>query len=154
LDGGQISAPTKKQTDRKVAGNNNDSKSDNARKDVQSKKKKKSSNPNNNQTKMIGIFRKIKNVYGFVADPSQSIRQNTSIILATMPAWLYLNRPTNLALHNLINELILPTVRSLLGLGLNFIPSPRYFRGSETINLQRFRRDCLLYCHFSGQHYY
>jgi hypothetical protein len=43
------------------------------------------------------------------------------------------------------------SVRSILGLGLNFIPSPKKTLGSTGIDLPRFRRDLLLYNHFAGQ---
>jgi hypothetical protein len=59
-----------------------------------------------------------------------------------MPAWYYFARPDNLSCHNLCSILKPPmNVRSLLGLGLNFCPRPRYSNHIITKELERFERD-------------
>lgn len=61
-----------------------------------------------------------------------------------------MSRPSNTAFHNLCNTSIPASVRSVLGLGLKFIPSPRHSGGANDFQLDRFRRDLLLYNFFSG----
>lgn len=67
-----------------------------------------------------------------------------------MPVWFYLNRPTNLSFHDFTTVLKPPqNLRRLLGLGLKFIPTPRYTQqGSSTDfknrTIGRFHRDLLL----------
>jgi hypothetical protein len=59
-----------------------------------------------------------------------------------MPAWYYFTRPTNLACHNLCTIKQPPlNFRSLLGLGLNFCPRPRYTNFNITKETSRFTTD-------------
>jgi hypothetical protein len=70
-----------------------------------------------------------------------------------MPAWYYFARPTNLAFHDLTENKIAPTnIRSLLGLGLKFCPTPRYTTSAKDIEktLERMERDLYLKVHFAG----
>ena len=70
-----------------------------------------------------------------------------------MPSWLYFSRSTNLSFHNLClhsTNLITPTIRSLLGLGLNFCLRPRYTSTPKTIDFDRFRRDANIKMFFAG----
>ena len=51
-----------------------------------------------------------------------------------MSAFYYFNRPTNLAFHDLTSRLSPPkNLRSLLGLGLKFIPTPHVPTLSSTL---------------------
>jgi hypothetical protein len=59
-----------------------------------------------------------------------------------MPSWYYFSRPTNEACHNLCTDHQPPwNYRGLLGLGLTFIPKPRYTNYNMTENTNRFRAD-------------
>jgi len=63
--------------------------------------------------------------YGYTADPSRTPRHNAYVRMSNMPLFDYWNRPTNRAFHNLTSFLPPPpNLRSLLGLGLGFIPTP------------------------------
>ena len=69
-------------------------------------------------TKLIAQF-------GFVGDPTIAKRHNASITLATMPTWYYFSRPSNMAFHDFTKRhKPQKNLRSLLGLGLKFIPTP------------------------------
>jgi hypothetical protein len=83
--------------------------------------------------------------FGFVADPCLSTKHNTSSYLATMLLWLYFQRPTTMAFHDLTTRLKPPkNIRSLLGLNLKFVPNTRtnvpWRTYSEEV-LPRFYRD-------------
>ena len=77
-----------------------------------------------------------------------------------MPAWFYFSRPTNLAFHNLTSTLTPPRyLKSLLGLGLKFIPTPRKTTAWSELSkvdpmrphgFPRLHRDLHLRCHFAG----
>ena len=54
-----------------------------------------------------------------------SAKQNALIILTTMEKWFYFCQPTKLAFHDLTISKVTPkTLQSLLGLGVNFCPTP------------------------------
>lgn len=65
--------------------------------------------------------------YGFVADPNKTASHNAFLHLRTL-SWLeYSLRPTNLAFHDLTRHHPPPlNLRSVLGLGLKFIPTPTF----------------------------
>ena len=72
-------------------------------------------------------------------------------ILLEMPISLYFSRPLNVAFHNLCNN---PKdcpkfLKSLLGLGLNFIPTPQYCN-HKNIDGDRFMKDLYTRCFFQG----
>ena len=71
-----------------------------------------------------------------------------------MSTYHYHNRPTHLAFHDLTTEAkLVPNLRSLLGLGLKFIPTPRYannFKRMYTNSFERLRRSLHLKFHFAG----
>lgn len=68
-----------------------------------------------------------------------------------MAAWFYFDRPTHLAYHDFTTFITPPkNLRSLLGLGLKFIPSPRFTTGNVTDTLTRLRRDLWLKTFFAG----
>jgi hypothetical protein len=61
------------------------------------------------------IERNIEAAFGFVADPCLSTKHNASNYLSTMPLWLYFQRPTTMAFHDLTTRLKPPkNLRSLL----------------------------------------
>ena len=63
--------------------------------------------------------------FGFAGDPTLSIQHNASINLAKMPTWYYFSRPSNMAFHDFTKRhKPQKNLRSLLGLGLKFIPTP------------------------------
>lgn len=68
--------------------------------------------------------------------------------------WQYLNRPTHAAFHDLTTvRKPPPNLRSLLGLGLKFIPTPRTtnsYRHIQQSTFERFRRALHLKVHFAG----
>ena len=62
-----------------------------------------------------------------------------------MPCWYYFSRPSNVACHDLTTYLRPPAyLVSLLGLGLKFIPKPRYTTHRLDRELERLKRN--LYC--------
>ena len=72
------------------------------------------------------ITNKIKQQFGFVADPKKTLLHNASSTLATTPTWYYFSRPSHLAFHDFTQQKQpAKHLRSLLGLGLKFIPTPR-----------------------------
>ena len=83
------------------------------------------------------------NTFGFIVDTSKSATANAVAQLGDMPTWLYFSRPLNMAFHNLTTK---PTdvpagIRSLLGLGLNFCPTPTATQKNANEALARFSRD-------------
>lgn len=71
------------------------------------------------------IRKKVIKAYGFISSPNRSPRHSASIQLALTPTFEYWNRPTNKAFHDLTTTTAAPlNLRSLLGLGLKFIPAP------------------------------
>ena len=81
------------------------------------------------------VLKQLKSQYGFVADPTKTIRHNASIQLATMPCWYYFSRPSHLAYHDFTRTIRAPqNIRSLLGLGPKFIPTPKLTNRWSHIN--------------------
>ena len=69
--------------------------------------------------------KKLTAQFGFVGDPTLSKRHSASITLAKMPTWYYFSRPSNMAFHDFTKRhKPQKNLRSLLGLGLKFIPTP------------------------------
>lgn len=68
-----------------------------------------------------------------------------------MPTWLYYSRPSNLAFHNKYGDNLPVTVRSLLGLGLNFCIQERRTGGINTVDIDRFKRDAHTRMFFAGK---
>ena len=86
-----------------------------------------------------------------MADLTKSIRHNLAIQVSQYPVWRY-QQPTNRLCHNLCTTLHPPSNYSfLLGLGLNFCPTPRPtpFSTIEEVTT-RFRRDFFTRVFFSG----
>ena len=93
--------------------------------------------------------------FGFVANPSHSSRHNASTVLANTPTWYYFSRPSHLAFHDFTKK-VKPqkNLRSLLGLGLKFIPTPTLTNSWTRLRTQTyhrlFRLVHLLF-HFAGK---
>ena len=103
---------------------------------------------------MTAITNKIKQQFGFVADPKKTLLHNASSTLATTPTWYYFSRPSRLAFHNFTQQnQPAKNLRSLLGLGLKFIPTPRrtntWTKLKET-SMHKFQRAIHLHFHFAG----
>jgi hypothetical protein len=87
---------------------------------------------------------KLRLTYGFIADYSLTPNRNAAHQLSLMPPWLHFSQPTNIAYHNICTSIsVPPTVRSLLGLGLNFCIRPCYCSGPDYPDFTRFYRDAL-----------
>ena len=100
------------------------------------------------------ITNKIKQQFGFVADPKKSLLHNASSTLATTPTWYYFSRPSHLAFHNFTQQKQpAKNLRSLLGLGLKCIPTPRrtntWAKLKET-SMPKLQRAIHLRFHFAG----
>ena len=99
-------------------------------------------------TKLIAQF-------GFVGDPTISKRHNTSITLANMPTWYYFSRPSNMAFHDFTKrQKQQKNLRSLLGLGLKFIPTPSLtncWSRLKQSSYERLFRSVHLRFHFAGK---
>ena len=85
--------------------------------------------------------------YGFCVDPKISIHENCCNITGNLPCWFYFTQPTNMSCHNLKTTTKPPkNFKALLGLGLNFCPTPRYTTYDLKDALTRFKHN--LYNHY------
>ena len=88
---------------------------------------------------------KMRSAFGFLANHKNTDNHNAFIWLTSMPAWYYFNRPTNLAFHNFTSTIKPPSnLRSLLGLGLKFIPTPTFTNNPTNIlntTLEQYTRN-------------
>ena len=96
----------------------------------------------------------MKQQFGFVADPKKTLLHNASCTLATTPTWYYFARPSHLAFHDFTQQKQpAKNLRSLLGLGLKFIPTPRctntWTKLKET-SMPKLQRAIHLRFHFTG----
>jgi len=67
--------------------------------------------------------------FGFISSHKCTPKHNATLHLADLPAWFYYQHPSNLSCHDLTHHTYAippPNFRALLGLGLKFIPRPRY----------------------------
>ena len=69
-----------------------------------------------------------------------------------MPPWLYFARPHNQAFHNLCKDSykLNTSLKTLLGLGLNFIPRPQITSSKDNIDTNRFIRNAYTKFYFAG----
>ena len=82
------------------------------------------------------------NKYGFVADPNLTTLHNAANMMSQMPFWYYMSKPTNLSCQNLCTNTQPPAnFCALLGLGLKYIPKPRYTNSNIVTATERFRHD-------------
>ena len=93
--------------------------------------------------------------FGFVVDPTLSKRHNASITLAKMPTWYYFSRPSNMAFHDFTKRhKPQKNLRSLLELGLKFIPTPSLtncWSRLKKLSYDRQFRSVHLRFHFAGK---
>ena len=85
------------------------------------------------------------------SDERQTAKNNALIILTTTEKRFNFCRPTNLAFHNLTIGKVAPrALQLLLGLGVNFCPTP--LRPTLNIDniMDRFERDLHIHSVFSG----
>ena len=97
---------------------------------------------------------KIKQQFGFIADPNKTLLHNASSALANTPTWYYFSRPSHLTFHDFTQQKQpAKTLRSLLGLGLKFIPTPRRtntWKNLKDTSMPNFQRAIHLRFHFAG----
>ena len=99
----------------------------------------------------VKVNHKVKDTYGFYPNLKYSARHNACLILRHSPTFLLRSRPTNLAYHDLCLSTKMPrSLRSLLGLGLNFCPQPTQSSSHTDLSLNRFRLDYNRRIFFSG----
>ena len=68
-----------------------------------------------------------------------------------MEKWFYFFRTTNLAFHNLtIGKVVSKALQSLMGIGVNFCPTPLRFTLNIDKRMERFERDMHICSIFSG----
>ena len=100
------------------------------------------------------VHNKLKQQFGFVADPNKTLLHNASTTLAHTPTWYYFSRPSHLVFHDFTrSKQPAKNLRSLLGLGLKFIPTPRYtntWKKLRELSMPKFTRAIHLRFHFAG----
>ena len=97
------------------------------------------------------VQEKVRESYGFLVDEQQSAKKNALIILTTMEKWFYFFQPTNIAFHDLTVSKVAPrALQLLLGLGVNFCPTPLRPTLKIDKNMERFERDLHICSVFSG----
>jgi hypothetical protein len=68
-----------------------------------------------------------------------------------MSTWDYFARPTNLAFHDLTPGKVMPTAaKSLLGLSMKFIPTPKYTTHHMIPSLDQFQRNIIFKTYWIG----
>jgi hypothetical protein len=103
----------------------------------------------------LSIEKQTKLITGFVSDLNEPVWHNKLSYLANMPIWYYFSCPINLAYHNLRSiktstTTLSTNIKSLLGLGLKFCPTPRYTSSTTDVasTLTRHLRDLRLKHYF------
>lgn len=92
--------------------------------------------------------------YGLIADLSLSPARASAKAVGDTPTRAYFSRQSNLAFHDLTPGKIVPQqARTVLGLNLKFIPTPRRTTASTTIAeaIDRLDRDISLKTFFAGE---
>lgn len=87
-----------------------------------------------------------------MADEHLTTNHNLSIVIRNQPSWFYFSRPSNTACHDMTTSHTPPPIfRSLLGLGLNFCPTPRFTQHRAMQDyLKRFQKDLFTKVFFAG----
>ena len=68
-----------------------------------------------------------------------------------MSVWYYFPRPTNLTFHDLTpGKIMPPAAKSLLGLSMKFIPTPKFTSHQMIPSLDRFQRDLVVKTYWVG----
>ena len=85
----------------------------------------------------------VKSAYGFTPDLNKSARENALTLFNSLPPHLRSLKPRTSAFHNLCrpNINIPPTVKSLLGLNLNFCPTPPTSTKITQVQLERLHKN-------------
>ena len=100
------------------------------------------------------VTSKIRQQFGFVADPKKTLLHNASSTHANTPTWYYFSRPSHLAFHDFTQQKQpAKNLRSLLGLGLKFIPTPtrtNIWNKLKETTMTKFERAIHLRFHFAG----
>ena len=99
------------------------------------------------------INRQIIDEFGFVANPSHTLRHNLAYALTQVPLSLFLSQPLNPSFHNLCIQTQPPdNAASLLNLGLNFCLRQPFTTDTIKLNiaLKRFRRDFYTKVFYAG----
>ena len=103
---------------------------------------------------MTTVRNKLKQHFGFVADPNKTLLHNASSTLAHTPTWYYFSRPSHLAFHDSTrSKQPKKNLRSILGLGLKFIPTPPYtntWKKLRELSMSKLTRAIHLRFHFTG----
>jgi hypothetical protein len=93
----------------------------------------------------LEIQRKLKTAYGFCADPSLTAFQNAVKVRGDTNAALYFSAPANLAFYDLTPDKRIPNIaKSVLGLNLKFIPTPKSTTSNLSQSFNQFRQDMWL----------
>ena len=100
------------------------------------------------------VQNKITQQFGCVADPTKTQLHNASSTLAHTPTWYYFSRPSHIVFHDFTrSKQPAKNLCSLLGLGLKFIPTPRYtntWKKLKELLMPKFTRAIHLRFHFAG----
>ena len=105
-----------------------------------------------NKDRQIGqlIRMKVREAYVFLPS-SQSIFNNACYILHNMSIWYCFARPTNLTFHDLTpGKIMPPAAKSLLGLSMKFIPTPKLTTHHMMPSLNRFQQDLVVKAYWVG----
>ena len=90
-------------------------------------------------------------IYGFLPDERRSAKQNSLLILIAMEKWFYFCRTTNLVFHDLTIGKVAPkSLQLLLGLGVNFFPTPLRPTLNIDKSMESFERDLHIWSFFAG----
>ena len=88
----------------------------------------------------------VRESYGFLLDERRSAKNNALVVLTTMEKWFYFFRPTNFAFHDLTISKVAPrALQSMLGLGVNFLPTPLRPTLNIDKSMERFERETSTY---------
>ncbi len=70
---------------------------------------------------------RVRSCFGFLPNLALSTHKNAREVMGSTSPGCYFSKAMNTAFHDLMGEKLLPAAtRSLLGLSLKFIPTPRY----------------------------
>ena len=104
---------------------------------------------------MRTIQNKLKQQFGFIIDPTLSLCNNSSNILASTPTWYYFSHPSNFTFHDFTKQhKPQKNLHSLQGLGLKFIPIPTLTNSWMCLKNKSYNwlfRSVHLRLHFAGK---
>ena len=80
--------------------------------------------------------------FNYFVDVQRSAVQNAFTIVASLPSYSLIRQPKNISFHNLcLASTVLPPLKQLLGLGLNFCPAPPTNTKLSQTGIEKFSRD-------------